>query len=302
MMGGQMSEFYEVALATTINVASVAAEPRAGISTDSAAKKLTDTILGYNERDLAETLGVIASEIGVSHVAYLRFSPDKSEDANILAGVTTWSRAWQAQYFIKQYVNIDPIISYGRYAVLPFDWSTLSTQDPRVKAFFADAAKHQIGRNGLSIPLRNRFGVFSLVSFTSDTSTDEWASYKSTNMTKLQLLSVLINSAANVDEKLPTPVIKLSKREEQCLIWAARGKTYHEAAAILNLSFGSVKTCLDTARHKLRCIESDPSGGCRHRQRGHSGAGPEVKLAGARAVHGGCAPRIWPPRQSPLAR
>jgi len=45
--------------------------------------------------------------------------------------------------------------------------------------------------------------------------------------------------------------VKLSKREEQCLIWAARGKTYQDISDILNISFGSVKICLDTARRKL---------------------------------------------------
>jgi DNA-binding CsgD family transcriptional regulator len=45
----------------------------------------------------------------------------------------------------------------------------------------------------------------------------------------------------------------LSARQEECLVWAARGKTYLEIAAILGLTFGSVKTHLDAARHKLRC-------------------------------------------------
>ncbi len=73
-------------------------------------------------------------------------------------------------------------------------------------------------------------------------------------MVRLQLLSVLINSAANKSGKLPARGVTLSRREEQCLIWAARGKTYQEIADILDLSFGSVKSHLDTARHKLHCI------------------------------------------------
>ena len=73
-------------------------------------------------------------------------------------------------------------------------------------------------------------------------------------MVKLQLLSVLIDSAANINFKLPSPSVCLSRREEQCLIWAARGKTYQEIAEILELTFGSVKTHLDTARHKLNCL------------------------------------------------
>src|ERR1700742_3894677 len=73
------------------------------------------------------------------------------------------------------------------------------------------------------------------------------------NMVKLQLISVLIDSAASVNLKLSSPPVKLSKREEQCLIWAARGKTYQDISDILNISFGSVKSYLDTARHKLNC-------------------------------------------------
>ena len=48
--------------------------------------------------------------------------------------------------------------------------------------------------------------------------------------------------------------MRLSRREEQCLIWAARGREHPEIAEILELTFGSVKTHLDNARHKLGCI------------------------------------------------
>ena len=67
-------------------------------------------------------------------------------------------------------------------------------------------------------------------------------------------MAVLIDSAAGINFKLTPEPVELSKREEECLIWAARGKTYHDIAGILNLSFASVKTYLDTARHKLSCI------------------------------------------------
>ena len=50
------------------------------------------------------------------------------------------------------------------------------------------------------------------------------------------------------------PVFELSPRERDCLRWAARGKTYHEIALILGIAYASVKTNLDTARHKLNCV------------------------------------------------
>ena len=224
------------------------------ISIESATARLTETILGNDERDLAETLGTIATDIGLSHISYVRLSPDKSPDMCLLVAIVTYSRLWQHRYFVKKYMSHDPVISYGRESDQPFDWASLPVDDPATKAFFADALNHSVGRNGLTIPLRNRRGVCALVSFTSDLSKEEWEAYKTANMAKLKLLSVLIDSASHINFKLPAFQVHLSNREEQCLLWAARGKTYQEIAEILGLAFGSVKTHLDAARHKLRCM------------------------------------------------
>jgi DNA-binding CsgD family transcriptional regulator len=224
------------------------------IEIDAAAIRLTDTILGYNDQDLEETLKTIAAEIGVCHIAYMRFSPDKSSDTSLLTGAFTYSLGWQTRYFEKQYVFIDPVIVRGKEAVVPFDWSELASDDASARSFFADAVTHGVGLNGISVPVRNRRGAFGLVSFSSNHAPEEWAEYKLKNMPKLQIMSVLIDSAASINLKPSVPPVKLSKREEQCLIWAARGKTYQDIAEILNLSFGSVKSYLDTARHKLNSI------------------------------------------------
>jgi len=48
-------------------------------------------------------------------------------------------------------------------------------------------------------------------------------------------------------------MVPLSPRERECLLWAARGKTYTEIAIILGISFGTVKTNLDVCRFKLNC-------------------------------------------------
>ena len=58
---------------------------RTAASFESATSRLTDTILGAVEQDLAETLKAIAAEIGLCHIAYLRLSPDKSTDICLLA-------------------------------------------------------------------------------------------------------------------------------------------------------------------------------------------------------------------------
>ncbi len=225
-----------------------------GIDIDKSASRLTDAILGYGEQDLRATLKAIAFEIGVKHIAHLRFVSGESGEASLSTAIVTYSRGWQSHYFLHDYVHVDPVVTRGRNALLPFDWETLASDDPAVVAFFADAAKHGVGRNGLSIPVRKAKGVRSVVSFTSDHSKMEWARYKQANMVKLQRLSSLTDTAADVNAKLPLPSVTLSKGEEQCLVWAARGKSYREIAEVMNLGFGSVNARLDTARNKLHCM------------------------------------------------
>src|SRR5271169_5309537 len=99
------------------------------VSIDAATARLTDTILNNDDQDLVETLRAVASEIGVSHIAYLRLSPDKSTDICLLVAVVTYSRVWQQRYFLKKYVTLDPVISYGRGADQPFDWANLPLDD-----------------------------------------------------------------------------------------------------------------------------------------------------------------------------
>src|SRR6185312_7661731 len=162
-------------------MSSLSAEQPSSRGFESATARLTDTILGEDQQDLAETLKAIAADIGLTHIAYLRLSPDKSPDLCLLVAVVTYSRLWQHRYFVKRYINNDPVITYGREADQPFDWSSLPLDDPATKTFFADAWNHNVGRNGLSIPLRNRRGVFAVVSFSSDLPNDEWEHYKAAN-------------------------------------------------------------------------------------------------------------------------
>ena len=73
-------------------------------------------------------------------------------------------------------------------------------------------------------------------------------------MASLQKLAFLIDTAANRNSSLPPEPIGLSRREEECLTWAARGKTDKEIAGVLDIGFSSVKVHLDVARHKLHCM------------------------------------------------
>ena len=225
------------------------------ITSNYATTLLRNRILGHAGQVFEEILETVAANLGVLHISYIRLSTDKDSDIDLVCELSTYPVQWKTRYFERQYELIDPIIFFGSKAILPFDWDQLTSDDPANRAFFDDMALHKIGRNGISVPVRNRMKALSLVSYTSNHSKNEWLEYKKQNIKELNLLSNLIDSAANIDLKLPDRAVQLSKREEECLIWAARGKSYQDIARILNLTVGGVKSHLDTARHKLNCID-----------------------------------------------
>jgi DNA-binding CsgD family transcriptional regulator len=218
-----------------------------------AAMKLTYKILGHETDDLLGILEQLAPELGVSHIAYVRMGLNKSLDSSLLSSAVTYPKEWQRRYFVKQYYLIDPVLQYGiNTSFRHFDWADAEAGSPVIRDFFSDAARHKVGSNGISILVRNRKNTYAIVSFTNEMARLDWQLFKSTNMNKLYHASALIDSAAMSGSKLPDVTdINLSLREEQCLMWAARGKTYEEIGEILNLSFHSVRSHLDVARHKL---------------------------------------------------
>ena len=172
---------------------------------------------------------------------------------SILFSVVTYPKEWLRRYFYKQYFLIDPVLQSGSdQSLRQFDWEDLSREDPAEKEFFSDAIRHKVGSNGISIAVRNRKHSYAVVSFTSEMSRSDWEIFKNTNLDKLHHMSVLIDSAAMTGAKVDdVPDVKLSLREEQCLMWAARGKTYGEIGEMTDLSYYSVRSHLDIARHKL---------------------------------------------------
>jgi DNA-binding CsgD family transcriptional regulator len=148
---------------------------------------------------------------------------------------------------------IDPVLKYGMNTELHyFDWEDVGGGDPAIRDFFSDAARHKVGSNGISILVRNRRSSYAIVSFTNNSTKGEWEILKSRNMHNLYHASALIDSAAMTGSKFrDVPEVSLSLREEQCLIWAARGKTYEEIGEITRLSYYSVRSHLDIARGKL---------------------------------------------------
>ena len=73
------------------------------------------------------------------------------------------------------------------------------------------------------------------------------------------LARIFVSSYVKVTERRPSRVsaVALSKREVECLRWAAAGKTNEETAIILGLKRTTVRFHIRTAADKLEAVNRD---------------------------------------------
>jgi DNA-binding CsgD family transcriptional regulator len=191
--------------------------------------------------------------LGLKHLAYMRLEKDKNADSVLTSVLTTYSREWQLRYLARGYAEVDPLFAACRRASSSFDWRAVRESSPQSAPFFADAADHGLGSNGLTIPVPAKPSGYGMVSFNSDLADADWEAFKLQYMGKLEVVACLVDSAAGRNAKLPSKRIDLSNREHQALTWAARGRTASEIGDIMGVSYATARSHLEGARRRLAC-------------------------------------------------
>jgi DNA-binding CsgD family transcriptional regulator len=170
--------------------------------------------------------------------------------------VTTYPQEWVHRYFEADYLNVDPCLPAGYTNLLPVDWASYNRRPPRVKQLFGESIDFGIGRQGLTIPIRGTKGEFALFNITSDLSDATWKDAKRSLIRDFQVLAHTIHAKAGVIAGGATPNYntRITPRERECLTWCAVGKTSEDIATILGISEGVVRIHLQSAQHKLDCL------------------------------------------------
>ncbi|MER9071127.1 LuxR family transcriptional regulator [Mesorhizobium sp. M0902] len=158
---------------------------------------------------------------------------------------------WQQRYFEMGYHSIDPIIKTGRKRADAFRWSEVyndasTTEDER--RVFDEAATFGL-RSGISVPLHGPHGSFAIMSFAQPWDHE----FQNRTVTYLQLAALHFHlrvakfeNSSGIGE-----VPKLSPRERECILWAARGKSSWEIGTILGISLNTVNFHIKNVMQKL---------------------------------------------------
>ena len=166
---------------------------------------------------------------------------------------------WWSRYKSKNYMLIDPVVVHSATHITPICWDHLQPQELNHKRanLVMDEAREFGLRSGVSFPVHSSRGDESLFSFSSEREYRHARSDIQHVMPYAQHFSTYLHEAVcRIFEQRVLPLTRahLTQREQQCLLWAAEGKTTWETSMILRLSERTVRFHLHNASVKLNVV------------------------------------------------
>ncbi|MBN9548206.1 MAG: LuxR family transcriptional regulator [Alphaproteobacteria bacterium] len=202
--------------------------------------------------DLHNALAEAASSLDLPLFAYLFPSLQRSRATEL---ISTYPEPWTSHYLHSRYEDVDPVIGQARRRQETFRWDAdggdLDLSTPQRQLM--DEANQFGLRSGFTIPIHDRRGLFAALTFASDERQPLFFRFIDRYERALQLIAIFFHFQARrrlTTDRMVDGVV-LSRREIQCLQWAARGKSAWDIGQILGISERTASFHLDNAKKKL---------------------------------------------------
>ena len=189
----------------------------------------------------------LAANLGFEHCAYGVRVPKSCVNPQILM-FNNYSRAWQARYRDKGYLDVDPSVRHGLVALTPYTWPERDAPGQH-EEFWSDARAHGL-RAGISLPVVSLNGIRGMFTVTrSSTDIDP------RSLDRLEWLCNMVHqsmSYAIMRESVDASSLLLTRRELEVLRWIGDGSTSTEVADVLGITDNTVNFHLKSAITKLK--------------------------------------------------
>lgn len=205
--------------------------------------------------DLIRNFSELRNMYGIDHIVYHSLSIPGTKVLNPIV-LVTYDNEWVRRYNSNEYFSIDPVVLNGKRGFLPIDWNSVKGTDAETAHFFQDAQRHDVGRNGVTLPIIGPHGERSLFTVTSNCSAEKWRLTRRSCIRDFQMISHFIHDRAIQLSGLGVTIPKrqLSPREIQCLQALALGTTPKQIAYELGISQTAVRLYLQSLKKKLGCL------------------------------------------------
>ena len=203
----------------------------------------------------SDSLKRLAQDLELAHISYSVFKHENLPASSQPQRIASYSADWISRYREKSYMQIDPAYKIISKSTRGVDWEDLRGNTSAVDRFFDDAQSYGIGPRGFSIPIQWDKGALSVVSFSANMKKDAWLKYCHESRWDLRIIAYYLHIV--LSERLvatPAAAPQLTKRQLECLKWAAAGKTTWETSQILNIGSNTVEFYLEEAKKKLGAV------------------------------------------------
>ncbi len=197
----------------------------------------------------------ITQELGFDHFIFGARLPT-SFVKPYLSIVSGFPDEWWDRYKSQNYIRIDPTVAHCASKTTPLPWTALAPlekENRQISQFMIEARDFKL-RSGASFPVHSPQGETGMLSLVSDETAEKAQARINKILPYAHLLTVYIHEAVrkvlDVREIRPQTV-HLTEREQECLLWAAEGKTSWEISQILKISERTVIFHLQNATAKL---------------------------------------------------
>ena len=170
--------------------------------------------------------------------------------------ISGFPEAWWRRYKEANHMEVDPALAHCQQSLLPVSWSELAARpggSPREQAFLQEAREHGLAY-GLTFPVHGAHGEKALLSLGGHRCPPTREAELTQLVPHLQLLAHHLHEAVRRTveiEEITAERPQLSAREQECLLWAAEGKTAWETGQILGISERTAIFHLKNAATKL---------------------------------------------------
>jgi DNA-binding CsgD family transcriptional regulator len=193
-------------------------------------------------------------------------APMRDESGAVLAETVFRDDARPAWWRYPHFALTSPLPAACRFEAEPFWCNAKGIHAPTINLLlnsidFHNFEERALTRAAIVAPIHLPFGQIGAASFLSpDTEvTDLGAQFEAFAEVLALLARIFVASYVKVTERRAPGVgaVSLTKREAECLRWAAAGKTNDEIATILGLKRTTIRFHIRTAAQKLDAVNRD---------------------------------------------
>ena len=202
--------------------------------------------------DFERAMGDMAHALNLSSFAYLAFPRSGLATPRL---ISTYPVEWTSHYLRSNYQEIDPVVLDALRNPEPFSWGVGAHSRAYTllqQRLFDEASQHGL-RLGFTVPIHDDRGAIAALTFATDQRVAAFERCVDTHSRVLQLTALYFH--AHVRRTLfdgdEIGVVRLSRRELECLQWASQGKSAWEIGCILGISRNTGAYYIENAKEKL---------------------------------------------------